>query len=128
MIFIASFSHPWRNLQQMMVRSKSESKFMGSLYQIYLNKSSVSQYCILPRLILVARSSIAFYFVNISLVPVHSALSIARPGSMRTLISVCDSALRAPATLVLTRHNEMRVGGKLHQTCPSIMGRWQPSH
>ena len=79
MIFIASFSHPWRNLQQMMVRSKSESKFMGSLYQIDLNKSSVSQYCILPRLILVARSSIAFYFVNISLVPVHSALSI-QPG------------------------------------------------
>ena len=45
---------------------------------------------------------------------------------MRTLISVCDSALRAPATLVLTRHNEMRVGAKLHQTCPSIMGRWWP--
>lgn len=63
----------------MMVRSKSQSKFIGSLYRIDLNKSSVSQYCILSRLILVARSSIAFYFVNISLVPVHSALSI-RPG------------------------------------------------
>ena len=42
-----------------------------------LNKSSVPQYCILFRLILqVARFSIAFYFVNISLVPVHSPLSI----------------------------------------------------
>ena len=93
-----------------------------------MNKSSVPQYCILSHLILqVARSSIAFYFVNISLVPVHSALSI-QPGSMRTLISVWgprESSIPSPD---LTRHNQMRVGGrkggKLYQTCPSVTGRW----
>ena len=94
-----------------------------------LNKSSVPQYCILFRLILqVARFSIAFYFVNISLVPVHSPLSILPgPAQCGLWFQFGDSALRMERAPVLTRHNEMRVGGKLYQTYPSIMGRWRPS-
>ena len=61
-----------------------------------LNKSSVPQYCILFRLILqVARFSIAFYFVNISLVPVHSPLSILPgPAQCGLWFQFGDSALR----------------------------------